>query len=213
MMTGDYVQPLSTSAALVAMNAYGREHVRATMLLNQASQNYASARCLLLNGLLGGLVFGAQAIEKFLKAYILFNDPNRDVKKFLHSLVKLAQEVASLYPQIDFSKYAPLAQKFASHYATRYPGDPAASTSMTTADLSELDECVIFLNENLPCPRNVKYRTGLYVLVTFSLSPPRTVTPWERWIKANNQSLAPLIPRINADHFIVLTDLYPDRQW
>jgi hypothetical protein len=204
----------SASAAWVDLNDYCRKHSRATLLLLTAAHDYASARCLLLNGLLGGLVFGAQTIEKLLKAYILFADPSREVKKaFSHSLTKLLQEAASLYPQLSFSKYAPLVQKFSGHYATRYPDDPAASKSVTTADLFELDEFVIFLNENLPCPRNVKYRTGLYALITFSLGPARTVTPWEQWIKAGNQSLAPLVPRINADHVAVLTDLYPDQKW
>ena len=204
----------SASAAWVDMNDYCREHSRATLLLLTAAHDYASARCLLLNGLFGGLVFGAQAIEKLLKAYILFIDPGREVKKaFSHSLTKLLQEADSLSPQLGLSKYGPLVQKFSGHYATRYPDDPAASKSMTTADLFELDEFVIFLNENLPCPRNVKYRTGLYALITFSLGPARTVTPWEQWIKARNQSLAPLVPLINADHVAVLTELYPNQQW
>jgi hypothetical protein len=203
----------SASAAWVDMNDYCRKHSKATLLLLAAAHDYASARCLLLNGLFGGLVFGAQAIEKLLKAYILFIDPNREVKKaFSHSLPRLLQEADSLYPHSGFSKYASLVQKFAGHYAARYPDDPAASKLMTTADLFELDESVIFLNENLPCPRNVKYRTGLYALITLSLGPGSTVTPWEQWIKAGNQSLAPLIPRINVDHVAVLTDLYPNQQ-
>ena len=201
-------------AAWVDMNDYCRKHSKATLLLLTAAHDYASARCLLLNGLFGGLVFGAQAIEKFLKAYILFIDPSLDVKKsFGHSMTKLLQQADLLCPQLGFSKYAPLVQRFSGHYATRYPDDPAASKSRTTADLLELDEFVIFLNENLPCPRNVKYRTGLYALITFSLGPARTVTPLEQWIKAGNQSLAVLVPRINADHVAVLTDLYPDQQW
>ena len=204
----------STSAAWVEMDEYCRKNSRATSLLLTAAHDYASARCLLLNGLFGGLVFGAQAIEKLLKAYILFIDPSREVKNaFSHSLTKLLKEAASLCPQLDFSKYTPLVQKFAGHYATRYPDDPAGSKSMTTADLFELDEFVIFLNENLPCPRNVKYRTGLYALITFSLGPARTITPWERWIKAINQSLAPLVPSINANHVAVLNELYPNQKW
>lgn len=203
----------SASAAWVDMHDYCGKHTRAILLLLTAAHDYASARCLLLNGLFGGLVFGAQTIEKLLKAYILFIDPSRDVKAFRHLLTKLLQAAASLYPQLDFSKYAPLVQRFSGHYATRYPDDPAASKSMTTADLFELDEFVIFLNENLPCPRNVKHKTGLYALITFSLGPPRKVTPWEQWIKAGNQSLAPLVPRINADHVAALTDLYPNQQW
>lgn len=204
----------SPSAAWVDVDDYARKHSRATLLLLTAAHGYASARCLLLNGLCGGLVLGAQAIEKLLKAYLLFIDPKREVKRaFSHSLMKLLEEAASLCPQLDSLKYGPLVQKFAGHYATRYPDDSAASKSMSTADLCELDEFVIFLNENLPCPRNVKYRTGLYGALTFSLGPARTVPPWEHWIKASNQSLAPLLTRINGDHATVLTDLYPNQQW
>ena len=93
----------SASAAWVDLNDYCRKHSRATLLLLTAAHDYASARCLLLNGLFGGLVFGAQTIEKLLKAYILFADPSREVKKaFSHSLTKLLQEAASLYPQPEF---------------------------------------------------------------------------------------------------------------
>src|ERR1039458_2286514 len=98
----------SASAAWVDMNDYCRKHSRATLLLLTAAHDYASARCLLLNGLFGGLVFGAQAIETFLKAYILFIDPSLDVKKaFSHSLTKLLQQADLLCPKLGFSKYAP----------------------------------------------------------------------------------------------------------
>ena len=40
---------------------------------------------------------------------------------------------------------------FNSHYLTRYPDNPGASTTMTTADMIELDEFIILLNENMPC--------------------------------------------------------------
>lgn len=206
--------PAGLSVAWVEMDSYCRKHSRATLLLLTAAHDYASARCLLLNGLFGGLVFGAQSLEKLFKAYILFIDPSREVKKaFSHSLTKLLQETDTICPSLGLSKYTSLVQKFSGHYATRYPDDPAGSKSMTTADLFELDEFVIFLNENLPCPRNVKYRTGLYALITFSLGPGGTVTPWEQWIKVGNQFLAPLVARINADHLAVLADLYPNQQW
>lgn len=203
---------VSASAARVELDQFCRTYQRATSLLLTAAHDYAAARCLLLNNLFGGLVFGAQAIEKLLKAYILLRDPSRNVKAFYHSLVKLLEEAASLFPSVELSRYAPLARKFGGHYATRYPDDPAGSKSMTTADLFELDEFIVFLNENLPCPRNVKYRTGLYALITFSLGPGGTVTPWEYWIKDRNQTLSPLLPRINTDQTAVLADLYPSRQ-
>ncbi|MGH9607329.1 MAG: HEPN domain-containing protein [Terracidiphilus sp.] len=182
------------------------------MLLHTAAHDYADARCLLLNGLFGGLALGAQAMEKLLKAYLLLKDPTWKVKALGHSVATLLEESATLYPNLGLPEYSALVEKFRGHYAARYPDDPAGSKSMTTADLLELDEFIIFLNENLPCPRNVKYRTGLYPLITFSLGPAGTVTPWERWIKERNQSLVPHLQRINAEHAAVLADLYPTRQ-
>ena len=191
-----------------------RDHQRASLLLRIAAEDYADARCLLLNQLFGGLVQGAQAIEKTLKAYLLFGDPKRDVKKLSHSLARLLGEADALYPSLKLFQFQQIADKFGKHYSARYPDNPNASTSKTTADVSELDSLVIYLNENLPCPRNVKYRTGLYPLITFSLGPPFTVTAWERWIKMNNLALVPLLPRINAEHISVLKELYPTtKEW
>lgn len=200
---------LPSSAALQELMRYGLEHGRATLMLRQAAQDYAGARCLLLNGLFTGLVQGAQTIEKSLKGYLLLNDPKLNVKRMSHSLPTLLQEADALYPQLGLSKFAPLVEKFRRHYETRYPDNADASTTMTTGDLRELDEIVVFLNENMPCPRNVKYRTGMYALITFSLGYHATVPPWELWIKTGNQALVPLLPRINADYASVKKELYP----
>ncbi len=58
--------PRVPSAAYLAVQKFFSENSKATTLLLAAAHNYASARCLLLNWLVsGGLVAGAQAIEKF----------------------------------------------------------------------------------------------------------------------------------------------------
>ena len=174
-----------------------------------ATHDYAAARCLLLNLHFPGLVLGAQAIEKFLKAYLLFNDPRRNVRKLSHSLPKLLDEVDAIFPALLLHKYAEVVEKFSGHYQTRYPDNPGASSSRTTADLADLDEFIIFLNENLPCPKNVKYRTGLYSAITFSLGPDSVATPCELWVKMNNNALSPLLSRIVCDQLDVLKELYP----
>jgi hypothetical protein len=196
------------SVAFLNLKAFCEQHSSATRLLLVAAQDYAAGRCLLMNGLLTDLVQGAQAIEKLLKAYLLFNNPLRDVKRLSHSLSRLLSETEALFPALPLSEFAPLAEKFGRHYATRYPDNANASTSMTSADLLELDAFVVFLSENMPCPRNVRYRTGLYAVVTFSLGYQATVPPTEYWIKRNNQALAPLLPRIAHDYVVVMKELY-----
>lgn len=195
------------SAAFLSLKAFCEQHSSATRLLLVAAQDYAAARCLLQNGLLTGLVLGAQAIEKLLKAYLLFDNPIGDVKRLSHSLSRLLRETGALFPALPLSEFAPVAEKFGRHYATRYPDNPTASTSMTSADLVELDAFVVFLNENMPCPRNARCRTGLYALVTFSLGYKATVPPTEYWIKHNNLALAPLLPRIADDYTAVMKEL------
>jgi len=193
------------------LNEFARRHHRATLFLRAATFDYADARCLILNGLLGGLASGAQAMEKLLKAYLLFQDPSKNVKRILHKLPDLLAEVARIYPNLDFSPFRETASKFEKHYASRYPDSPNASTSMTGQDIHELDEFVIFLNENLPCPRAVRYRAGMYALITISLEFAGTVTPWEFWIKSENRSLTLLIAKINAEAKEVVQELYPDQ--
>jgi hypothetical protein len=59
-------------------------------------------------GMFEGLPLGAQAIEKCLKAYLIFADSKRNVKAFQHSIPKLLSEAAALFPQLSLSKFAPL---------------------------------------------------------------------------------------------------------
>jgi HEPN domain-containing protein len=199
------------SAAFEELTRFFHEHSRATLLLRVAAHDYAAARCLLFNGMFEGLILGAQAVEKCLKAYLIFNDPQRPVKALNHSLPKLLAETSALFPKLPLQGFLPLVETFRRHYQARYPDNADASTSKTTAEIRELDDFVIFLNENLPCPRVVKYRTGIYALITFSLGYSGIVTTWESWIKNDNHALLPLIPRINAEYAAVMEALYPTR--
>jgi hypothetical protein len=198
------------SAALIAMQQFAVANARAIALLNRAAHDYADARCLLLNFLVsGGLAAGAQAIEKFLEAYVLLKNPSAKRKKFGHRLRVLLVAADQLSPGLGLSKYSALMERFERYYATRYPNNPNPPTSMTSAEIIEFDEFIVFINENMPCPFEVKYRTGLYALVTFSLHGT-TVTPWERWIKERNRALASHLSQIEADFRTVLKTLHPD---
>src|ERR1700731_1209194 len=104
------------SAAFQELMRFDKEHSRATLLLRVAAHDYAAARCLLFNGMFEGLVLGAQAIEKTLKAYLIFNDPNRPVRALQHSLPKLLTEADALFPQLALQRLMPVVEKFRRHY-------------------------------------------------------------------------------------------------
>jgi len=198
------------SPAFLAMLAFAKEHAAASLLLNVATYDYAAARCLLQNHLVTvGLTQGAQAIDKFLKAYLLLKNPERNVKRLSHELSKLLSEVALIFPDLPLSPYTTLVERFGQHYATRYPDNADASTSRTSAEIAQLDQFIVFLNENLPSPFTVRMRTGLYAAITFSLGIASTVTPTEFWIKTHNQALAPLLPRIEDDYRKAMEELHP----
>ena len=54
------------------VHSFARENKLAMQFLMVATDDYAGARCCISNSLLVGLVLGAQAVEKYLKAFILF---------------------------------------------------------------------------------------------------------------------------------------------
>jgi hypothetical protein len=197
------------SKAFQDMMAFSAEHRAGTWLLKAATDDYAASRCLLLNLMFPGLPLGAQAVEKYLKGYLLLADPKRDVRALGHTLLSLIKEVDAIAPRLDMIRFARLAEKFTRHYRSRYPDNPEALTAKTTADRAELDDFVIFINENLPCPITHRYRSGLYAAVTGSLGFAARVTPNEHWIKLDNRALAPLLPQIVENYALVQNLLYP----
>lgn len=198
------------SAASLA-HQFCAQNSKASTLLVTAAQDYAAARCLLLNHLVSsGLVMGAQAIEKFLKAYILLKRPTENIRRSKHSLVELLKKSDQLYPVLGMSQYLMMLKRYEDYYDNRYPDNNVAlEAGMSSAEVFELDEFILFLNDNLSMPIEAKYSTGLYALVTFSLNGG-TVTPWEKWIKMDNRAFAPRWHQIEADFLAVLKRLHPN---
>jgi hypothetical protein len=125
-----------SSAAFTAMHQFCSDNSKATHFLLTAAHDYASARCLLLNGLVsGGLGAGAQAIEKFLKAYILLKNPAHKVDELRHRLTTILKTVDRLSPSLGLSKFTALTDRFGRHYQSRYPDNADASTSMSSEEI------------------------------------------------------------------------------
>ena len=100
------------SAASLA-HQFCAQNSKASTLLLTAARDYAAARCLLLNHLVsGGLVMGAQAIEKFLKAYILLKRPTENIRRSKHFLVELLNKSDQLYPDLGMSQYLMMLKRY-----------------------------------------------------------------------------------------------------
>jgi hypothetical protein len=201
----------SPSAAYDAQHQFSLQNSKATRLLYTAARDYAAARCLLLNHLLAaGLTMGAQAIEKFLKAFVLLKSPSIDAKKMGHNIQILLTKADERTLELEFSKYSSLMTRFMRHYSNRYPDNTISPGSMSSEELFELDEFVMFINENMPCPPDVRCRTGLFAAAASSSFNGGTVTPWEKWIKESNLALRPRLPQIEADLHASQANLYPN---
>jgi HEPN domain-containing protein len=187
---------------------FSRQNKKAMLLLHTAANDYAAARCLLISGLFPGLSIGAQAIEKFLKAITLLASPSTKVG-WTHNLPNLLANVEQHVPAIYALDCAPVAQRFHEYYQTRYPDNPGQPSSMNTAEIDELDRTIVGLNLILPCPRNVRMRSGLFAAVTFSLNHLNNVTPTERWIKQRNLALDLHWSAIERDYFDAMREIYP----
>lgn len=187
---------------------FAREHKKALMLLFAATQDYAAARCLLLNGLFSGLAIGSQALEKYLKAAILLADPAFPVRRLAHSISEAWQIAAPIFPEIGSSGFSEIADRFTLHYRERYPDNPNQTQSKSTGELAGLDQFIVAINENLPCPLNVKFRSGLYAAITRSIEQDGFLWSEELWIKKQNFALGPKLPDIEKTYYGVMEEIY-----
>jgi hypothetical protein len=190
---------------------FARNNRGAVFMADVASGDYVACRCCLINGLFSGLVLGAQAVEKFLKAYILLKNPSKNMKAFSHKLMDLTREAESLDSNLDLKGFYPLIDRLSQYYQTRYPDNPNQPSSMTTAELIEIDKLIIYINNHLPMPDEVKYRSGIYARL-FS-SKDRTaadiIWPEEFWLANQNQAISSILIDLEKRYDEVTQHLYP----
>lgn len=179
---------------------YTRDKMLALQYQQIATDDYAGARCCLINGPLVGLVLSAQAIEKYLKTIILLRSPSYNPKRLCHTLVDAVSEASRLETSLDLSRHSATIASLEQHYNSRYPDNADQSTKKGTDELDGIDALVIDIVEHIPLPIDVKFRTGLYASVCSSRERKGPPFPDEIWIIKRNLILVPLLPRIYSDH-------------
>jgi hypothetical protein len=178
----------------------------ATMWLRHAVNDYASARCLLLNGLFGGLVLAQQALEKLLKSYLTIEHPGRT--KFIGKKDALALPSLDVNPSHDLVAHWRLAEKsFPHHLAldqsqqdlianlsycfhSKYPGVVTPLKSKTTAWLDELDRIFVSWALGVPLSNEERWRSGLYIFVWNDVIPSEDNPLDTCWIRDRNYAFS-----------------------
>ncbi|MDO9095782.1 MAG: hypothetical protein Q7U99_24460 [Rubrivivax sp.] len=176
--------------------AFAAANRRAMLLLHRAASDYLGARCCLLNGVLSGLELGSQAIEKHLKALLLFASPELNPKEFSHNIVRLSDR-ATRAGLVDLARHHETIQKFYGHFQSRYPDNPGGSTSASTGELAALDGLIIDLIEALPVPIEIRLSSGVYGRLAFLTG--NSAFPDAQLLLKRNPALLAKLPSIVND--------------
>lgn len=153
-----YATLLSTSN----FDPHGRDR-NAGYFFKQSAEDYAAARCCLLNGLFPGFVMAEQAVEKLIKGFIFFMDPSFKPKKGKgHDLPSLAAVMCSHYGHVSLAPYEKTIELLQSSYDGRYPDSGTYSQAHMTAQLRDVDELYIYLLDQSPITGDLRYQVGAW---------------------------------------------------
>ena len=167
---------------------FNRANRMAVDFVGAATDDYVSCRCCLMNGLFPGLILGAQAVEKYLKAFGLFKDPSLDVKNYNHRITALLSFISRLEPNAKLDQFDDFFESLERYYMTRYPDNVDAATQMSTAEIDRIDRFVLHIYDSLPIPEEAKFGNYGYFCLLF-LSKSGTISPYEEWVKRENAPL------------------------
>lgn len=163
---GDVLRQVKIDTPKDLMQYCRRQSVKNAIGITRiAADDYNAARCCLLNGLLTGLVYGAQAVEKMLKAHLYLGGkrvPNH------HKLQDLFESVRDLYTLEQFSdleSFSEYMNLLYGHYQSRYHDNEDSSTQASNMEFIMIDKIIFGLVELLPLPEEVLFRTGLYGMI------------------------------------------------
>jgi hypothetical protein len=169
---------------------FNRSHVLAGEFLRFATDDYLACRVCLLNGLFPGLRLGAEAIEKYLKGFVLYADPSHK-KKYLHNIKDVAAAASQKSPGFNTAQFSHVIDHLERHYRQRYPDVPDFDYGASTGELAGIDEFVLHIYESLPIPEAAKFRNvGYYFFVCCSWNPmPTPLVRYKEWLESDNVAL------------------------
>lgn len=165
--------------------------------LKQSAEDYAAARCCLINGMFPGFVLAQQAVEKTLKAYIQIIDPDWKASKksgvlddvtFSHDLLMYAQKVDKHYPSLKLQdNFGSLLELLSKCFEGKYPNGKSHPKIRSTSSLLEIDCFLVPLLKDIPIAAEVRVRTGIYPALWSSAGvDDRSPCPEWVWLMKGN---------------------------
>ena len=166
---------------------FDRINTKATEFAMAATDDYAACRCCLLNGLFPGLRLGSEAVEKYLKAFVLYVDRSHNVRQYEHKIKEIASVASKLNPGFEPMQYSNVIDRLEMHYRQRYPDVPNFNRGASTAELVGIDEFVLYICDSLPIPEVPKFRSYGYFFFVCCPWTPRD--PYKEWLERDNVTL------------------------
>jgi hypothetical protein len=131
-----------------------------------AAEDYVTSRHAVLDlGLLRtGLALAAQAIEKFLKCYLLASGLTiEDTRKYSHKIHSLLEKAYETSAQKELLNYSGFCKELEKWYNSRYPDSLNPASQWMRSAIPEFDKFVCYLEEYMPIPpavMHIKYGGG-----------------------------------------------------
>jgi hypothetical protein len=184
------------------VSKYSADNQYATMMIYVATNDYAAARCCILNGLFPGFMLASEAIEKLLKAAI-FLESGEEMKSN-HNAFALKEKLKQS-KDYGLDKYDDQLNKLFDHYQSRYHDNPTTGKGASSEELPQIDALWLELMEKLPIPDEVKYMTAFFS----HLANPNPFWRNDHWLKFENQALSPKLDSIRAKYLEIKRHLHP----
>ena len=131
-----------------------------------AVEDYITSRHAILDlGLFKtGLALAAQAIEKYLKCYLLAAGFTvEDTRKYNHKIQSLLEKAHETTKQNDLLSYSSFCKELEKWYNSRYPDSDNPASQWMRSAIPEFDKFVCYLEEHMPIPNaitHLKYGGG-----------------------------------------------------
>lgn len=133
---------------------------------NIAVEDYIVSRYAVLNlGLMRtGLSLAAQAIEKFLKCYLLAAGISmEETRKYSHKIMSIMRKVQEIYKKDELINFQQFCENLEKWYNSRYPDSSDPALQWMRGAIPDLDNFVNYLEENILLPEEIihlKYAGG-----------------------------------------------------
>lgn len=181
----------------------------AQMMFVGAGDDYAAARCLILNVLFdSGFPLMSMSVEKLLKAAIFLESGAEPIAtgSDRHNPYALKQELER-HADYGLDPFDAVLRVLFSHFQSRYHDNANRSRSMGGADLEGFDALWMHLFDRISFPVEVKYRLKFPAML-FDEQALKGMPTYRHWVTVHNKAMMPRLSKMEETYRAVTAHLY-----